>query len=106
MATAIADALRVNPAADGLIESVEVAGPGFINVRIAPAAKRETIRAVLREGESFGTTSAHAGHRAMVEFVSANPTGPLHLGHARQAAIGDALGIAYLDIKKGATLYT
>ena len=92
VATAIADALRVNPAADGLIESVEVAGPGFINVRIAPAAKRETIRAVLREGESFGTTSAHAGHRVMVEFVSANPTGPLHLGHARQAAIGDALG--------------
>jgi arginyl-tRNA synthetase len=91
VATAIAEALRVNPAAEGLIESVEVAGPGFINLRIAPAAKRLAVRAVLRERENFGTTSEHAGHRVMVEFVSANPTGPLHLGHARQAALGDAL---------------
>ena len=91
VALAIADAVRSNPAAAGLIESVEVAGPGFINLRIAAAAKFETVRAILRQGESFGTTSAHAGHRVMVEFVSANPTGPLHLGHARQAAIGDAL---------------
>jgi arginyl-tRNA synthetase len=91
VATAIADALRVNPAAAGLIEAVEVAGPGFINVRIAADAKRSAVRAVLREREAFGTTSAHAGHKVMVEFVSANPTGPLHLGHARQAALGDAL---------------
>jgi arginyl-tRNA synthetase len=91
VATAIAEALRVNPAAEGLIESVEVAGPGFINLRIAPAAKRLAVRAVLRERENFGATSEHAGHKVMVEFVSANPTGPLHLGHARQAAIGDAL---------------
>src|SRR5512134_185695 len=91
VATAIAEALRVNPAAEGLIESVEVAGPGFINLRIAPAAKRLAVHAVLRERDCFGTTSEHAGHKVMVEFVSANPTGPLHLGHARQAAIGDAL---------------
>jgi arginyl-tRNA synthetase len=91
VATAIAEALRVNPAADGLIESVEVAGPGFINLRIAPAAKRLAVHAVLRERDCFGTTSEHAGHKVMVEFVSANPTGPLHLGHARQAALGDAL---------------
>jgi arginyl-tRNA synthetase len=91
VATAIAEALRVNPAAEGLIESVEVAGPGFINLRIAPAAKRMAVRAVLRERDCFGTTSEHAGHKVMVEFVSANPTGPLHLGHARQAALGDAL---------------
>jgi len=88
---AIADALKVNPAAAGLIDAVEVAGPGFINLRLAPAAKQEVVRLALRERECFGTTSAHAGHRVMVEFVSANPTGPLHLGHARQAAIGDAL---------------
>jgi arginyl-tRNA synthetase len=88
---AIADALKLNPAGAGLIDAVEVAGPGFINLRLAPTAKQEVVRLALRERECFGTTSAHAGHRVMVEFVSANPTGPLHLGHARQAAIGDAL---------------
>jgi arginyl-tRNA synthetase len=88
---AITDALKVNPAAAGLIDSAEVAGPGFINLRLAPAAKQEVVRLALRERECFGTTSAHAGHRVMIEFVSANPTGPLHLGHARQAALGDAL---------------
>jgi arginyl-tRNA synthetase len=88
---AIADALKVNPAAASLIDAVEVAGPGFINLRLAHSAKQEVVRLALRERECFGTTSAHAGHRVMIEFVSANPTGPLHLGHARQAAIGDAL---------------
>ena len=88
---AIADALRVNPAAAGLIDAVEVAGPGFINLRIAPAAKQQVVREILRGRECFGTSSEHAGERVMVEFVSANPTGPLHLGHARQGALGDAL---------------
>jgi len=88
---AIADALKLNPAGAGLIDAVEVAGPGFINLRLAPTAKQEVVRLALRERECFGTTSTRAGHRVMVEFVSANPTGPLHLGHARQAAIGDAL---------------
>jgi arginyl-tRNA synthetase len=88
---AIADALKLNPGGAGLIDAVEVAGPGFINIRLAPAAKQEVVRLALRERECFGTRSEHAGHRVMVEFVSANPTGPLHLGHARQAALGDAL---------------
>jgi arginyl-tRNA synthetase len=91
VATAIVDALKVNPAAAALIESAEVAGPGFINLRIAPAARLEVVRQALRERDCYGTSSEHAGHRVMVEFVSANPTGPLHLGHARQAALGDAL---------------
>jgi arginyl-tRNA synthetase len=91
VATAIVDALKVNPAAAALIESAEVAGPGFINLRIAPAARLEVVRQTLRERDCYGTSSEHAGHRVMVEFVSANPTGPLHLGHARQAALGDAL---------------
>jgi len=91
VATAIADALKVNPAAHGLIDEVEVAGPGFINLRIAPAAKQQVVREILRSRESFGVTSEHAGAKVMVEFVSANPTGPLHVGHARQAALGDAL---------------
>jgi arginyl-tRNA synthetase len=91
VAQAIADALRVNPAAQGLIDAVEIAGPGFINLRIAPAAKQQVVREVLRGRQCFGTTSEHAGRKVMVEFVSANPTGPLHLGHARQGALGDAL---------------
>ena len=91
VATAIADALRLNPGGRGLIESVEVAGPGFINLRLAAAAKLAVVHAVLREGRAFGTSTAGGGRKVMVEFVSANPTGPLHLGHARQAALGDAL---------------
>jgi arginyl-tRNA synthetase len=91
VAEAIADALKVNPAAAGLIDSVEIAGPGFINLRLAAAAKRSVVHAVLRERDCFGTSTAGGGHKVMVEFVSANPTGPLHVGHARQAAIGDAL---------------
>jgi arginyl-tRNA synthetase len=88
---AIADALRVNPAAVGLVESVELAGPGFINLRVADAARQQVVREVLRSRECFGSSAAHAGEKVMVEFVSANPTGPLHVGHARQAALGDAL---------------
>jgi arginyl-tRNA synthetase len=91
VATAIADALRLNPGGQGLIESVEIAGPGFINLRIAAAAKQEVVHAVLRERDCFGTSTAGGGRKVMVEFVSANPTGPLHLGHARQGALGDAL---------------
>jgi arginyl-tRNA synthetase len=91
VAQAIADALQRNPAAVGLIDSVEVAGPGFINLRLAAAAKLEAVTRVLRERDCYGTSAAHAGERVMVEFVSANPTGPLHLGHARQGALGDAL---------------
>lgn len=91
VATAIAEALRVNPGAEGLIESVEIAGPGFINLRLTASAKQEVVRVILRERECFGTTSEHSGKKVMIEFVSANPTGPLHLGHARQAALGDAL---------------
>ena len=61
VATAIVDALKVNPAASGLIESAEVAGPGFINLRIAPAAKLEVVRQSLRERDCYGTSSDHAG---------------------------------------------
>ncbi len=91
IATAIADALRVNPGGEGLIESVEIAGPGFVNLHLAAAAKQAVVHEVLRQRECFGTSAAGGGRKVMVEFVSANPTGPLHLGHARQAALGDAL---------------
>ncbi len=91
VASGIADALRANSGAAGLIESVEVAGPGFINLRLAASAKQDVVRAVLREGAHFGQVQDAHGRKVMIEFVSANPTGPLHLGHARQGALGDAL---------------
>jgi arginyl-tRNA synthetase len=91
IAQGIADALKANPAAQDLIDAVEIAGPGFINLRLTPAAKQAVVTAVLTQRDAFGTTRDHAGRKVMVEFVSANPTGPLHLGHARQAALGDAL---------------
>ncbi len=91
VAAAIVKALRADPASSGLIESFEVAGPGFINFKLTAAAKQRVVHAILAEADRFGVTGAHAGQRVMVEFVSANPTGPLHLGHARQAALGDVL---------------
>ena len=74
-----------------LIESAEIAGPGFINLRISAAAKRKVVNIILAEGEQYGKGKAGAGKKVMVEFVSANPTGPLHVGHGRQGALGDAL---------------
>lgn len=87
----IANALKADPDATALIESVEVAGPGFINIRIKQSARTEIIREALRLGEAFGRTKSHEGESVLLEYVSANPTGPLHLGHARQGALGDVL---------------
>ncbi|MEP6608898.1 MAG: arginine--tRNA ligase [Burkholderiaceae bacterium] len=92
VAAAIIAALQANPGSSGLIDAVEIAGPGFINLRLTPAAKQRVVRAALEEADKFGRSTARSGRTVMVEFVSANPTGPLHLGHARQAALGDALG--------------
>ncbi|MFN0162502.1 MAG: arginine--tRNA ligase [Burkholderiales bacterium] len=78
-------------AGDSPIASAEVAGPGFINLRIKPSAKLAVIGAALAATDSFGNSRAPDAARLMVEFVSANPTGPLHVGHGRQAALGDAL---------------
>jgi arginyl-tRNA synthetase len=75
----------------GLIDALEIAGPGFINIRLSAQARLAAIGAVLREGAAFGRTAGGAGRPVVVEFVSANPTGPLHVGHGRQAALGDAL---------------
>jgi arginyl-tRNA synthetase len=73
------------------VEKVEIAGAGFINIFVTRAARQAVIRDVLAEGERFGRGNTRSGERVMVEFVSANPTGPLHVGHGRQAALGDAL---------------
>jgi arginyl-tRNA synthetase len=83
------------------IQSAEVAGAGFINVTLAPAARQAIVKRVLTEGAAYGKSRARAGESVMVEFVSANPTGPLHVGHGRQAALGDAL--ANLLAWQGAT---
>ncbi|MHB0948200.1 MAG: arginine--tRNA ligase [Gemmatimonadaceae bacterium] len=77
-------------AAAGL-KAADVAGPGFINMRLATDAFAEGIRGVLRGGAAFGRSVDGAGQPVNVEFVSANPTGPLHVGHGRQAAMGDAI---------------
>lgn len=72
------------------VEALDIAGPGFINIRLKPAAKQEVVREVLGAGATFGQQASN-GQRVLVEFVSANPTGPLHVGHGRQAALGDAI---------------
>ena len=74
-----------------LLEKAEVAGPGFINFRLKAGAKSQIVRRILDEGPSYGRASAGGGEKVQVEFVSANPTGPLHVGHGRQAALGDAI---------------
>jgi arginyl-tRNA synthetase len=91
LAQQIVDALLAQPQARGLIEAAEVAGPGFINLRLAATAKQAVIAAVLAEKETYGRSQRDAGKHVLIEFVSANPTGPLHVGHGRQAALGDAL---------------
>ncbi len=87
LATALAEALTRT---DG-IASVDVAGPGFLNIRLEAAAAGELARTVVRAGATYGHTSGLAGQTVNLEFVSANPTGPVHIGGVRWAAVGDAL---------------
>jgi arginyl-tRNA synthetase len=77
--------------AGGLVASAEVAGPGFLNLRLAEGRWHDALRAILVAGETFGRSGLGAGRRVQVEFVSANPTGPLTLGHGRQAVLGDCI---------------
>jgi arginyl-tRNA synthetase len=72
------------------VEAIDIAGPGFINIRLKPEAKQQVVKEVLAAGAAYGSQPAN-GRKMMVEFVSANPTGPLHVGHGRQAALGDAI---------------
>ena len=73
------------------IERADIAGPGFINLTLARAARFAVVPAIHREGGAYGRSDVGGGRKMMVEFVSANPTGPLHVGHGRQAALGDAI---------------
>src|SRR3984957_6908214 len=77
--------------ADDLIASVDIAGPGFINLTLKPAAWSDALRPVLREGEAYGRSASGAAEKVNVEYVSAIPTGPMHVGHCRGAVFGDAL---------------
>jgi len=88
---AIAAPLAERLAADPRVTAAEVAGPGFINLRLAPAVWHDLIAAILRDPAGYGRATLGAGRRVNVEFVSANPTGPMHVAHARGAVVGDAL---------------
>jgi arginyl-tRNA synthetase len=83
-------ALMAQPVYQRWVADIEIAGPGFLNLRLTPAAKQAIVTEVLQAGDAFGVQPSN-GQRLMVEFVSANPTGPLHVGHGRQAALGDAI---------------
>ncbi|MCA1457981.1 arginine--tRNA ligase [Bradyrhizobium sp. BRP22] len=87
LAEKIADKLR----ADELVASVEVAGPGFINLTLKPNVWTDALRTVLRDGVDYGRSAIGGNEKVDVEYVSANPTGPMHVGHCRGAVFGDAL---------------
>ncbi|MFN5352407.1 MAG: arginine--tRNA ligase [Burkholderiaceae bacterium] len=91
LAQVIADAVLAHPSRVGLIESIDIAGPGFINLRVALAAKQAVIGRIFTDIQCYGRSSLAEPSKVLVEFVSANPTGPLHVGHGRQGALGDAI---------------
>jgi arginyl-tRNA synthetase len=87
----LAEAIAARLRTDELIASVDIAGPGFINLTLRPSAWAEALRTVLREGDDYGRPAATSRAKVNVEYVSANPTGPMHVGHCRGAVFGDAL---------------
>src|SRR5438477_1533863 len=91
IAEEIAKASAPALAATGLFEPLTVAGAGFLNIRVKPEAKLEVIRQVLEQGKDYGRAKTEKEESVQIEFVSANPTGPLHVGHGRGAAYGDSL---------------
>jgi len=88
IAERIVAALQLGP---HLVDAVEIAGPGFINFRLAPAQLNEAVRAILSQGRDYGRQRVARALRINIEFVSANPTGPLHVAHGRGAALGDCV---------------
>jgi arginyl-tRNA synthetase len=88
---ALAEAITAKLAAYPTITSADIAGPGFINLRLAPAAWIAELRAIAAFGDLYGRSQMGEGRRVNVEYVSANPTGPMHMGHCRGAVVGDAL---------------
>jgi arginyl-tRNA synthetase len=88
---ALADILRVKLEAMPPVTSVEVAGPGFLNLRLSPDTWRDELRTMLSQGDEYGLSRIGSNERVNIEYVSANPTGPLHMGHCRGAVVGDSL---------------
>ncbi|MES2932230.1 MAG: arginine--tRNA ligase, partial [Pseudomonadota bacterium] len=91
LAQRIVAEVMLDSATPNLIASIDVAGPGFINIRLAASAKQMVIKAIFEQTTHYGESSIGVGKKVIVEFVSANPTGPLHVGHGRQGALGDAI---------------
>ncbi|WJR81587.1 arginine--tRNA ligase [Bradyrhizobium sp. NP1] len=87
----LAEQIAAGLRADELIASVDVAGPGFINLTLRPKAWSDALRTILAEGVAYGKSAIGQGSKVNVEYVSANPTGPMHVGHCRGAVFGDAL---------------
>src|ERR1700735_2882486 len=81
----LAEAIAARLRDDDLIASVDVAGPGFINLTLKPSVWPDVLRTVLREGDGYGRSAVGAAEQVNVEYVSANPTGPMHVGHCRGA---------------------
>ena len=84
-------AMKRRPECAQMLSEIQIAGPGFINLRFNDSAKFGVVAEVLRQGAAFGSNESCKGQSVLLEYVSANPTGPLHLGHARQGALGDVL---------------
>ncbi len=84
-------AMRRRPECSQMLSDIQIAGPGFINLRFNNSAKFGVVAEVLRQGRGYGCNDSCKGQSVLLEYVSANPTGPLHLGHARQGALGDVL---------------
>jgi arginyl-tRNA synthetase len=91
LAQLLAEHVKTNPDCVSLVDAIEIAGPGFINIRLSQQARVAVVAEVLKQGADFGQSFVHADEPVLIEFVSANPTGPLHVGHGRQAALGDAM---------------
>ena len=89
---ALAEAITAKLAAHPTITSADIAGPGFINLRLAPQAWLDELQAIVALGDDYGRSTMGEGRKVNVEYVSANPTGPMHMGHCRGAVVGDALG--------------
>jgi arginyl-tRNA synthetase len=89
LAETLRTALLASPPFARWVEAIDIAGPGFLNITLKPQAKQQIVSEVLAAGAAFGV-QAPSGRRMLVEYVSANPTGPLHVGHGRQAALGDS----------------
>ena len=88
---ALAEAIKPKLEALPPVTSVEIAGPGFINLRLNPDAWRDELKTILNDGDAYGMSTIGKDERVNVEYVSANPTGPLHMGHCRGAVVGDSL---------------